>query len=203
MPFPTANSLRREKPAGSLLEGLPQGGHHRGPGIHLQRRPEFRGFDKLRLPGVLQRIGITYFFGALIYLGNDLKGRIGWVAALLLGYWAIMAWIPVPGIGAGVLTPEGNLAGYVDRLLLNGACAATISGQRGLFVHDSSRHYGGFWKLCRPLAERHRSGFEEGHGLAGAGLAAVLLGYAWNPWFPLNKNLWTSSFALAAADTAP
>ncbi len=161
---------------------------------------KFRGLENFRWPGVLQRIGITYYFGALIFMRFDLRGRIAWVLALLLGYWAILALVPVPGIGAGVLTPEGNLTGYVDRMFLYGRmCCYSFGDNEGILSTIPAittvvlGTFAGTWLKSSAPAQK------KAQGLALAGLAAVIAGYAWNPHFPLNKILWTSSFALAAA----
>ncbi len=160
----------------------------------------FEGIENFRLPGVLQRIGVTYFFGSMIYLSFNLRGRIAWVTGILLGYWALMMLIPNPQLGTSVLTPEGNLAGYVDRVLLSGRmCCYNFGDNEGLLSTLPAittvvlGSFAGTWLHSkRPQAKKAL-------GLAGAGLAAVALGYLWSRWFPLNKNLWTSSFALAAA----
>jgi len=77
-------------------------------------------WENYRYTHVLVRIGIGWFFATIIFLNTKIKGQVIWFSSLLLGYWAIMMLAPVPGVGAGVLTPEGNFAGYVDRLLLPG-----------------------------------------------------------------------------------
>ncbi|MCX6623427.1 MAG: DUF5009 domain-containing protein, partial [Acidobacteria bacterium] len=76
------------------------------------------GFHNMRIPGVLQRIAICYFFAAIVVINFKARGQAIIAGCLLLGYWAALAWIPVPGIGAGVLTPAGNLTGYVDRQVI-------------------------------------------------------------------------------------
>ena len=77
-------------------------------------------FSDFRYTGVLQRIALSYVFAAIITLMTKLRGQIAWTVALLVGYWAIMALIPVPGFGRNVLTEQGNLEGYIDRLFLPG-----------------------------------------------------------------------------------
>src|ERR1700742_5240554 len=72
-------------------------------------------FSDFRYTGVLQRIGLSYVFAAIITLITKLRGQIGGTVALLVGYWAIMALIPVAGFGRNVLTQQGNLEGYIDR----------------------------------------------------------------------------------------
>src|SRR5215831_5563392 len=73
----------------------------------------------LRIPGVLQRIALVYFFASLIILHTSPRGQAFIAMFLLLFYWAVMELVPVPGYGAGVLTPEGNLITYTDNLLLH------------------------------------------------------------------------------------
>jgi predicted acyltransferase len=68
-----------------------------------------------RIPGVLQRIAIVFLAVAWITEHGSLRVQIATVAAALAGYWAALTFIPVPGAGAGILTPEGNLASYLDR----------------------------------------------------------------------------------------
>ncbi|MFM8402574.1 MAG: hypothetical protein ACKOAH_32520, partial [Pirellula sp.] len=77
-------------------------------------------WTELRWMGVLQRIGICYGIGALLALHLGPRGLFAAWTAILLGYWAILAWVPVPGGTAGNLTPEGNLSGYIDRTVLPG-----------------------------------------------------------------------------------
>jgi len=88
-----------------------------GLGLLMRAVPEF-DFDGLRIMGVLQRIGLVYLFAAPAYLFLGRLGR-GWLTVgLLLGYWALLTLVPVPGYGAGDLSPEGNLGAYLDRLIL-------------------------------------------------------------------------------------
>jgi predicted acyltransferase len=85
-------------------------------------------FPEFRYTGVLQRIALSYVFAAIITLMTGLRGRIAWTIALLAGYWAIMALIPVPGFGRNVLTMQGNLEGYIDRLFLPGKFCCYVYG---------------------------------------------------------------------------
>ena len=84
--------------------------------------------EQMRYPSVLGRIGLAYMFAALIVLNTRRRAQVAWFVSLLLGYWAAMTLIPVPGHGAGQLTVDGSLAGYLDRLL--------IPGRLHLGVHD-------------------------------------------------------------------
>ena len=77
-------------------------------------------FANLRYASVLGQIGIAYFIAAVIYMNTNVRGQLLWTIGILLGFWALMTLVPVPGYGEGNLTPEGNLSGFIDRLLLPG-----------------------------------------------------------------------------------
>ncbi|MDP4226561.1 MAG: heparan-alpha-glucosaminide N-acetyltransferase domain-containing protein, partial [Bacteroidota bacterium] len=93
---------------------------------------QLKGYQDTRFASVLGRIAISCFFAALIFLNCKLRNQIIWFSGLLLGYWAIMMLIPVPGYGAGVLTPEGNLASYLDRMFLPGKLHRVVYDPEGL-----------------------------------------------------------------------
>jgi len=77
-------------------------------------------FAEMRLYGVLQRIGLVYLAVGILYLWTSERTRVAWIGVLLLAYWGLLMLIPVPGYGLGDLSPDGNLAAYIDRLLLPG-----------------------------------------------------------------------------------
>jgi predicted acyltransferase len=157
-------------------------------------------FDQLRHTGVLTRIAYCYLITSVIMLHCGKKAQVWLTASLLLLYWALMTLVPVPGHGAGALTPAGNLAGYIDRLLLPGHwydygggdylgilsyITATASTLAGVLT--------GHWM---------RSGREDRvmvRGLVGAGVAALVVALLWDMVFPINKPLWTSSYVVYAA----
>ena len=72
----------------------------------------------LRIMGVLQRIALAYFLAIVLILALSPRGRIVAILAILLGYWAVLAWVPVPGFGPGDLRPDSSLVTYIDRLIL-------------------------------------------------------------------------------------
>ena len=159
-------------------------------------------FSELRIAGVLQRIAVVYLVASLIVLHCSRRAQAGIAAALLLGYWAAMAWIPVPGSGAGVLTPEGNLAAFIDSTLLPGRMYRGTWDPEGLFstlpaiATTLLGVFTGNWIRCG----RDRS--EIAAGMFAAGWALILAGLAWSVVLPLNKNLWTSSYVLYTAGAA-
>ncbi|HEX7789762.1 MAG TPA: DUF5009 domain-containing protein [Afipia sp.] len=78
------------------------------------------GLGQVRLGGVLQRIALCYFFAALLFLNTSLRGLLVSFAALLVGYWALMTFVPVPGVGTGSFAPNANLANWIDAQYLPG-----------------------------------------------------------------------------------
>jgi predicted acyltransferase len=176
-------------------------------GLFLAGYPRF-DLDRWRIPGVLQRIAVCYLLAAGFYkltAGDRRRQAVLMTAAafaLGLAYWAIMILVPVPGGAAGDLTPEGNLAAWLDRALMNGhlwrprwdpegllstvpAISTTLLGiVAGLCL-------GSEWTPSRKAA-----------GLAIGGAVAVAIGLAWGVVFPINKNIWTSSYAVFTAGAA-
>jgi len=156
-------------------------------------------FAHARYPGVLQRIAICYFFAATIVLWTGIRGQALWAGGLLLGYWAIMTLIPVPGVGAGVLTPEGNLSGYLDRLLLPGRfCCYDFGDNEGILSTIPAVSTTLLGVLSGHWLRGSRSGNIKAFGLALGGVFSLLIGLAWNFVFPINKLIWTSSYVLFA-----
>lgn len=160
---------------------------------------QLKGYEHTRFASVLGRIAISCFFAALIPLYCSLKGQILWFAGLLLGYWAMLSWIPVPGFGAGVLTPEGNFAAHIDRLLLPGKLHRKVYDPEGLLSNIpaiASALLGVFAGTF--LKSSTASPSRKAGALAIAGVLLVVAGYLWGLFFPINKNMWTSSFTLYA-----
>jgi predicted acyltransferase len=170
----------------------------------------FPAFDlaTIRIPGVLQRIAVCYLAVALLFLVVPRRHRVAamgaMLVALLLGYWALMTWVPVPGFGAGDLGKEGNLAAHIDRTVLGPHIwrAAKVYDPEGILstlpavATTLAGLLTGLWlRTPRPPVEKAA-------GMAAAGAAAVLLGLAWGRWFPINKALWTSSYAVFTAGAA-
>ena len=154
-----------------------------------------------RIPGVLQRIAIVFLAVAWLTEHGSLRVQIGAVVAALAGYWAALTLIAVPGAGAGVLTPEGNLASFADRALLGRHLLNRFSDPEGVLstlpaiASAMCGVFAGDW-----LKERRQP--HHSAGLFIAGLLAMAAGLAWGRAFPINKNLWTSSFALFSAGLA-
>jgi len=154
-------------------------------------------FSDFRYTGVLQRIALSYFFAALITLLTSIRWQAIWTGILLVSYWLMMAFIPVPGFGAGVLTPQGNLEGYIDRQFLPGSfCCFVYGDNEGYLSTIPSIATVMLGVLCGHLIF---SGLRDRKKLAyllGGGIASVLAGLAWGTFFPIITRLWTSSYAL-------
>ena len=166
---------------------------------HLDgRNPSFR------IMGVLERIGLCYIFAAFIMISCSVRGVAAWFVALLLGYWALMTLVPVPSTPTGMEERYYNLASYIDRLVL-GTHVYIWDKDRNLGLSDPegllssipaigtvlSGILAGYW-----LRAKEKTDYEKVGGLFVAAFALIVLGNWWNFFFPMNKNLWTSSYVL-------
>ena len=158
-----------------------------------------------RIPGVLQRIAVVYLAAALAWLHLGPRSRAILTVALLGGYWLAMMLVPVPGYGAGDLSPDGNLAAWIDHAVLGqhtwrkapgpgdpegilSTVPAIASALAGLFIGD--------W-LRSPRTPR-----EKLSGLLLWGGLATISRHALAPFFPINKNLWTSTYVVFTTGAA-
>jgi len=169
-------------------------------GLLVYAFPDFN-LSTQRLLGVLQRIAICYFIAVAIYLFTRIRGQIVWIVSLLAGYWLLMALVPVPGYGAGRLDVEGNLAHYIDRLVLGAhnyaqtktwdpeGIVSTLPAIATVLFGIMAGH---ILRLERTLARRTA-------WLLAMGGILIVAGLICNTWLPINKKLWTSSFALFMA----
>ena len=220
----------------SLHSRIARGESRRNLGVHIVRRsvtiyvlamvlnivPYFR-FTHLRLYGVLPRIALCYLCAGLICLVTQrARNLLVIVAVLLIGYWALMRFVPVPGCGVPVrdvplLDPDCNLAAWLDRSVIGFIQRTIHTG----YLYNKTRDPEGLLSTIPAVATtllgavtalwmRRVGTVSEGAGFpatkahcaAGlflAGLVSMAAGLLWNVWFPINKNLWTSSYVLFAA----
>ncbi len=158
-------------------------------------------WSNLRIAGVLQRIAVCYGVAAILLLHLRPRGLAIAFAAILLIYWAILAWIPVPGGTAGDLSPEGNLAGYLDRTFLPGKIMPEYYGfgdNEGLLSTIPAIATVLLGCLIGQWLRSARLPWTKSGGLLIAGSVCLAIGYGWSFEFPIIKNLWTSSFVLVA-----
>lgn len=172
-------------------------------GIVLNGFPGFH-WATLRIPGVLQRIAVCYFIAATLFVATSWKVNAFIASTLLVGYWIVMTVVPVPGYGAGDLGKEGNLAAYLDRTLLGPHIwqAARVYDPEGVLSTAPALATVLFGVLTAHWLCSGRRPRAIAAGLALAGIVAVGLGQLWSQWFPVNKALWTSSYALLMSGLA-
>jgi predicted acyltransferase len=154
-----------------------------------------------RLPGVLQRIGLVYLIAVLVSETFSTRGRVLVAVFTLLGYWAALTLIPVPGVGAGVLTPAGNVASFIDRAVFGAHMLTPEYDPEGLLSTIPAV----VTALLGALAGTWLGGPARGRRVAwlfAGGVLTMTAGLLWGRVFPINKNLWTSSFTLFTAGLA-
>ncbi|MGZ3882146.1 MAG: acyltransferase family protein [Flavisolibacter sp.] len=162
---------------------------------------QFQGFENTRFASVLGRIALSCFFAAIIYLNCKLRTQIIWFFFILIGYWIALMFIPVPGYGPGVLSPEGNLAAYVDRILLPGKLHRKVYDPEGLlstFPAIASALLGVFTGQFLRGVQQTLDSLKIVVYLFCAAVLLIVVGWLWSYIFPINKNMWTSSFVLYA-----
>lgn len=170
-------------------------------GILLNGFPRY-DLSTIRIPGVLQRIGLVYLIAASCWVLLSGSAVAAVTVALLLGYWGLMALIPVPGYGPGQLEPVGNLAQYIDSHLLAGHMWKADWDPEGLLSTlpaIATCLLGGLtgeWlRIQSPSARTVQR-------LILFGLTLTAAGLLWGMAFPINKNLWTSSYVVFTAGAA-
>jgi len=156
-------------------------------------------FHQLRLAGVLQRIAVCYFLAALVVMNTTVRQQAYLTGGILVVYFLILRLVPVPGIGAYVLTPEGNLGGYLDRHLLpRPFCCNAFGDAEGFLSTIPAVATTLLGVLAGHWLRSNHSPQRKAAGLAGAGVACLALGALWGIWFPIIKYLWTSTYVLFA-----
>jgi len=156
-------------------------------------------FPNLRVLGVLQRIAIAYFFATLLVMNFKVRGQVVATALILLGYWAVMAWVPVPGFGRGNFTMQGNLAAYIDqRFLPRPFCCYDFGDNEGIISNIPAIASCMLGVLAGHWLRTAHSPQRKWVGLIVAGVVFLGAGLLWSLAFPIVKNFWSSSFVLFA-----
>jgi predicted acyltransferase len=158
-------------------------------------------YNEVRLPGVLQRIGIVYFFISILYLKTNQKTQIITAIALLLGYWALMTLVPVPGIGDANLEKGTNLAAWIDNAVLKDHLwvYSKTWDPEGILSTLPAIATGIIGILIGQLLNSDSSKLEIIKAMMISDGALILIGLFWNIVFPINKSLCTSSYVLFTA----
>ncbi len=153
----------------------------------------------IRFVGVLQRIAICYLFASVMFLNFNLRGLVAAFVALMVGYWGLMTFVSVPGVGAGNFAPDQNLANWIDANYLPGRLWDVTRDPEGLLSTlpaIGSCLLGVFAGLV--LRDINLKPQQKSLRLIGAGVVLVAAGHLWGLQFPIIKALWTSSFVLIA-----
>lgn len=186
---------------------LRRGGTLVAIGLFMAGYPTF-AIARWRIPGVLFRLGLCYVGAALVWrLAVTTRARrtllrtLAAAAVCVVGYWALLAFVAPPGGVAGDLTPEGNLGAWLDRAVFGTHLWKQTWDPEGLLSTLPAVGTtlcgvaAGVWvRAARPASSAV--------GLAAAGVAGIAIGAAWSALVPINKSLWTSSYAVFTAGTA-
>jgi predicted acyltransferase len=181
-------------------------------GLFLNGFPYFH-LATIRYAGVLQRIAVCYLIAGLLVLATAkradreaFQARIGVIAAviaaLLIGYWALMRFVPVPGYGVGRLDPDGNLAAYIDRLIMHGHTWRPMWDPEGFLSTIPAIGTALSGVLVGEWLRSARTPQRKFAGMVTVGAVVLVVGRLLHPFFPINKNLWTSTFVIFTAGFA-
>jgi len=163
-------------------------------------------WSAIRIPGVLQRIAVCYLIASAIFLYSSLRVQILWIAGLLASYWAVLMLVPVPGYGAGVLEPMGNLCWWIDSNLLAGhtwgGAPAPGFDPEGILSTVPAIATTLLGVMTGHWLRTDRGREEKTAWMFVAGNFFLLAGAIMDIWLPINKNLWTSSYTIFMAGWA-
>ncbi len=162
--------------------------------------PFIKDFAEIRFPGVLQRIGIVFFFASILFINVPWKALIGLSIVLLVGYWGLMELVPVNGVASTLERAPNNLANYLDVQLFGSHNYKPDYDPEGLLSTIPaivSSLLGIFTGLILTSKQAKKATI-----LMGIGGALLIIGHLWDIIFPINKALWTSSFVLVTAGWA-
>lgn len=174
-----------------------------GVGLFLSAYPHFE-WSAFRIPGVLQRIALVYGITALLFLWLNPR-QLFWVGVVcLLSYWGLLTLVPVPGAYAPNLNPSTNLGAWIDQTVMGGHLWAVsktwdpegLLGTIPALATSISGILTGVWLRA------DKSHYEKVAGIFAVGTVLLAAGAAWGEIFPLNKQLWTSSYVLYTSGIA-
>ncbi|MEP3210765.1 MAG: DUF5009 domain-containing protein [Maribacter sp.] len=162
--------------------------------------PFFKDFADIRFPGVLQRIGVVFFFASILFLNFNWKTLIGIAVFFLIGYWLLMTLVPVEGVASTLERAPNNLANWLDVKVFgthNYKADYDPEGLLSTIPAIASSLLGIFTGLILTSKQEKKATI-----LMGIGGAMLIIGHFWDVFFPINKALWTSSFVLVTAGWA-
>jgi predicted acyltransferase len=154
-----------------------------------------------RLEGVTQRIALCYFVAAILVLWSDFRGQLIAIVVCLVGYWALLGFVPVPGLGVPgrdipFMDPDKNIAAWFDRKLFMGHLFEGMRDPEGIISTIPAIATTLIGVLTGYWLRSNRTRGTIAIRMLLFGVLGLAAGEIWNVWFPINKNLWTSSFVL-------
>lgn len=166
-------------------------------GLFLNGFPFFK-LSTIRIPGVLQRIAVCYLLASVIFLKTRVRTQLVIAVVLLLVYWLLMACLSAPGFPTGDLSKEGSVASFIDRVVLGSHIwsQGKVYDPEGLLSTIPALVTTMLGLLTGQWLRTTKSDYEKVAGMFVAGICCLVIGWAWNPFFPINKSLWTSSYVL-------
>ena len=154
-----------------------------------------------RLEGVTQRIAVCYFVAAILVLWTDFRGQLIAIAVCLVGYWALLRFAPVPGLGVPgrdipFMDPDKNIAAWFDRKLFMGHLFDGTRDPEGIISTIPAIATTLIGVLTGYWLRANRTRGTIAVRMLLFGILGLVAGEVWNAWFPINKYIWTSSFVL-------
>jgi predicted acyltransferase len=197
-PFSIGRDLENGKPRGKvLLRVLRRGLILVLLGVFCNNGLQVRPLAEIRFCSVLGRIGIAYALSNVIFLYAGQRARYVWFGVFPVGYWLLLKFTSAPGFLPGDLTMAGNFASYIDRLVIPGKLYLGIHDPEGLMSTIPAISTGLSGIFAGMLLKRNDvSSGQKVMRLVIAGMVFVAVSLLWNIDFPINKNLWTSSFVM-------
>lgn len=157
-------------------------------------------WPNMRWSTVLGRIGICYCVASILVLHTTWRTQAAVAAILILAYWAAMMFIPVPGYGAGVLTPQGSLSTYLDQHLIPGKLGVdNLYDRQGVLSTFTAIATTLIGVLIGHWLKSERSGIQKLRGMILAAIGLIIAGAIWGRFFLISRNIWSSSFVLYSA----
>ncbi|MGC4036283.1 MAG: heparan-alpha-glucosaminide N-acetyltransferase domain-containing protein [Chitinophagaceae bacterium] len=170
-------------------------------GMFLNLMPDF-DFANIRWTGTLHRIAIVFLICAIIFLNTNWKQQAWITAVLLIGYWLALTCIPTPGVGKVMLEPGSNIVAWVDNQWLPGKMWQGTWDPESILTNITSVATGLTGMLAGRLMISNYTPNQKVNYLMTAGMFSAIAGYFWGLGFPVNENLWTSSFVLVTSGFA-
>ena len=176
-------------------------------GMFLNGFPNHYQLSTWRVYGVLQRIAVCYVITAILALWTGRRGQAIAILGCLVGYWLMMRFVPVPGFGVPthdipLLDPDRNLVAWLDRKLLMGHLYEITRDPEGVLSTIPAIATSLLGLLTGQWLRSGRSARAKALGMAAFGVIGLVAGEVLNPWFPINKKLWTSTYVIFTAALA-